>query len=381
MTITALPTPPSRQDPTNFAIRADAFLGALPAFATQANALALTINTNATTASAAATAAAASATSAASSLDTFDDRYLGSKAANPTVDNDGDALLTGALYWNSVSNEMRVWSGTAWFSVQTTSAATAAGTSASAAATSATASAASAAAAATTYDEFDDRWLGAKASNPTVDNDGNALVVGAAYFNTSQTVMRVWNGLNWQNTYSMPNGVLENNFTAISSQTAYFWIGEKYEPTSLYIYVNGVLLASSKYLATDGTVINFIPVLTLGDEVRMITFKAAATAALETSVALGTVNTINLNSGDLYVKTITGNTTFSVINVPTSGAVASFILELINGGSATINWWALIKWPGGVQPTLTVSGRDVLGFYTYDGGTTWSGFLLGGDVK
>lgn len=37
VTITPLPTPPSRADASNFAARADAFLGALPAFGTQLN--------------------------------------------------------------------------------------------------------------------------------------------------------------------------------------------------------------------------------------------------------------------------------------------------------------------------------------------------------
>lgn len=49
--------------------------------------------------------------------DQFDDRYLGVKAANPTLDNDGNALVVGALYFNSVSNEMRVWNGSAWLSM------------------------------------------------------------------------------------------------------------------------------------------------------------------------------------------------------------------------------------------------------------------------
>ncbi len=51
---------------------------------------------------------------AEAALDSFDDRYLGSKAANPTLDNDGNALLTGALYWNSVAGQMRVYDGAAW---------------------------------------------------------------------------------------------------------------------------------------------------------------------------------------------------------------------------------------------------------------------------
>jgi hypothetical protein len=69
---------------------------------------------SATAASGSATAAAASATSAAASFDSFDDRYLGAKASDPTVDNDGNALITGALYWNTTSNQMRVYNGSAW---------------------------------------------------------------------------------------------------------------------------------------------------------------------------------------------------------------------------------------------------------------------------
>ena len=69
-----------------------------------------------------ATAAAASATAAAASYDSFDDRYLGPKSTAPSVDNDGNALVTGALYWNSVSNTMFAWSGSAWGSISSTAA-------------------------------------------------------------------------------------------------------------------------------------------------------------------------------------------------------------------------------------------------------------------
>lgn len=64
MPITALPTPPSRNDPANFANRADAFLGALPAFATEANQLQTEVNASQLSASnsAAAAIAASSAT-------------------------------------------------------------------------------------------------------------------------------------------------------------------------------------------------------------------------------------------------------------------------------------------------------------------------------
>jgi hypothetical protein len=58
--------------------------------------------------------AAASASEAAASADAFDDVYLGSKSSDPTTDNDGDPLAAGMLYYNSVSNIMRIYSGSAW---------------------------------------------------------------------------------------------------------------------------------------------------------------------------------------------------------------------------------------------------------------------------
>ena len=65
MAITALPTPPSRQDPTSFNDRADAFLGALPLFQTEANALQTDVNNKQALATTSESNAAASALSAA----------------------------------------------------------------------------------------------------------------------------------------------------------------------------------------------------------------------------------------------------------------------------------------------------------------------------
>jgi hypothetical protein len=58
--------------------------------------------------------------------------------------------------------------------------------------------AASAAAAAASADAFDDIYLGAKSSAPSVDNDGDALTTGDQYFNTSANQLNIWNGSAWQ---------------------------------------------------------------------------------------------------------------------------------------------------------------------------------------
>ena len=72
--------------------------------------------TSATAASTSATSAASSAASALAAFDNFDDTYLGPKASDPTVDNDGDPLTGGDLYYNTTSNVMKVYTGSAWVS-------------------------------------------------------------------------------------------------------------------------------------------------------------------------------------------------------------------------------------------------------------------------
>lgn len=142
MTISALPTPPSRSDsPGDFATKADAFLGALPTFATEANALAGEVNADAAAAAGSASTAttqagiattqagiaaghasdalgyantaSGAAASAIASFDQFDARYLGAKATDPSTDNEGNPLVAGALYYKT-GDGMRVWDGSAW---------------------------------------------------------------------------------------------------------------------------------------------------------------------------------------------------------------------------------------------------------------------------
>ena len=82
--------------------------------ATTATTKASEASASATTASSAATAAESARDSTLAAFDSFDDRYLGSKTADPTLDNDGNALVGGALYFNSVDEVMKVYTGSQW---------------------------------------------------------------------------------------------------------------------------------------------------------------------------------------------------------------------------------------------------------------------------
>jgi hypothetical protein len=83
---------------------------------------------------------------------------------------------------------------------------------------------------------------------------------------------------------------------------------------------------------------------------------------------------INLANGNVFTKTISADTTFTITGVPT-GKAATFSLVLTNGGAYAITWPASVKWPNGSVPTLATTGVDLLTFLTPDGGTTWYGLL------
>ena len=121
-------------DTDHFALLVDAYSAASSATASANSATASansatasassasTSSTQATNSANSATASANSATAAAASFDSFDDRYLGAKSSAPSTDNDGNALLTGALYFNSTSSQIFNWTAAnAWEAIKPTS--------------------------------------------------------------------------------------------------------------------------------------------------------------------------------------------------------------------------------------------------------------------
>jgi hypothetical protein len=82
--------------------------------ATNASNSASAASTSATNAASSATAAQTAQAAAEAALDSFTDTYLGAFSSDPTLDNDGNALSAGDLYFNTVSNRLKVYSGSAW---------------------------------------------------------------------------------------------------------------------------------------------------------------------------------------------------------------------------------------------------------------------------
>ena len=128
----------------------------------------------------------------------------------------------------------------------------------------------------------------------------------------------------------------------------------------------------------SSTKVTFVPSSGVLTSTQLIGSTIRSTGSIrESRVAMGAGVNLDLNNGNYFQKTISGATSFTVTNAPSNGVATSIILDITNGGSAAITWWTGVTWPSGTAPTLTASGRDALGFYTFDGGTTWTGLLLG----
>lgn len=92
---------------------------------------------------------------------------------------------------------------------------------------------------------------------------------------------------------------------------------------------------------------------------------------------ISSVASISFTDGNVQTATVTGTVSIQFIDPPSSGKAGTITLILTNGGSATITWDTDVVWPGGVTPTLSSSGTDVLSFLTTDGGSTIYGFVGG----
>jgi hypothetical protein len=95
----------------------------------------------------------------------------------------------------------------------------------------------------------------------------------------------------------------------------------------------------------------------------------------------GATSTIDMEVANFFSATLDQSCTFTFSNPAASGDFCGFSLALTNGGAFVITYPASVDWPGGTAPTLTASGLDLLVFVTYDGGTTWLGFVAGLDIK
>lgn len=201
---------------------------------------------SATAAASSASSASSSASAASGSASTASTQASNASTSATSASNSASSASTSATNAASSANSASTSASNASTSAtNAASSASAASSSASSAASAQASAEAARDATLTAYDNFDDRYLGSKTSDPSVDNDGNALVGGALYFNSTSGVMKLYTGSAWVAAYVSGSG-----FVAQSSST-----GSAYMPAGTTAQRDGA--PSAGYLRFNSTLTKF----------------------------------------------------------------------------------------------------------------------------
>ena len=125
----------------------------------------------------------------------------------------------------------------------------------------------------------------------------------------------------------------------------------------------------------DGTNLSVTGDIVASSHITSTTFR-------ETYSDLGTGGSVTLDlfTANNFKRQFSSTSTITITNAPATNAFG-FTFTMVNAGAYAITWPASIEWVGGSTPILTSSGTDVLTFFTFNGGTSYYGFVVGKNMS
>ena len=234
------------------------------------------------------------------------------------------------------------------------------------------------------YDSFDDRYLGSKSSDPTLDNDGNALVAGALYFNTVVPEMRLYTGSAWVAAYVSgasylltSNNLSELTATAATARTN-LGLGSIATQASSNVAITGGAVNGTTVGASTPSTGAFTTLSATGTATFSGAMSATANAYMQID-ALTDASTIavDMSVGNNFSVTLGGNRTLGNPTNLTAGQSGVIFITQDGTGSRTLAYSSYWDFPSQTAPTLTTTANavDVL-VYTVRSSTSIAAQLL-----
>lgn len=177
-----------------------------------------------------------------------------------------------------------------------------------------------------TLDQFQDIYLGAFSSAPTFDNDGNTLQVGALYFNTSDKLLRIYDGVGWLvSAVSEPSSFARNTFSGNGSQTVFVLSTTPVNNDSVFVFISGVLTTAYNVSGVNLTFTSAPPSGTnnvLAIVASTVSIGAPADGSVSTDkLQDGAVTTIKMGNSQVTSSVLADNSVTS--NKIANGSVSS----------------------------------------------------------
>ena len=162
------------------------------------------------------------------------------------------------------------------------------------------------------YDSFDDRYLGAKASDPSVDNDGNALVGGSLYFNSTDGIMKIYTGVAWVAAYVSSSGFVSQTSLTGAAQIPASTTANRPTPVTGQFRFNTTLTQFEGYNGTAWGAVGGGATGGGTDEIFIENGQTVTTNyTISTNNNAGTFGPITVNSG--VVVTVPSGSTWSIV--------------------------------------------------------------------
>ena len=233
-------------------------------------------------------------------------------------------------------------------------------------------------------DNFDDKYLGAKSSEPSVDNDGDALVTGSLYFLTG-TGMQVYDGANWIAASSSGNVSLYSyEYIATAGQTSFSGSDVNgqtlsYTANNIHVTYGGLDIPKADYVATNGTTVVLDDGAVVGTIVRIVAFQSFVVANTYTQAQTNSLLDAKLD--DSQVGT-TANKLVALDGTAKLPAVDGSQLTGLVGGGPSLGTNSIVRTNSKViaenitfsnQNGMTIGPITVNSGYTVtvDSGSTW----------